>query len=550
MTMMPRPTLASRFLLIVAVGAVLPLALVGVWLTRAAQRAGVSLLRDQIEHAATAVASEIDRRWSVREGELRLLAGNSSAVAVVNEAAVPSADSAYLLQLAQSFSGSIPSVAYVDATGRERWSFTRAVDDRRPEAARLGSMGSPTTTVAVELPVDSAGTARGKLIARVSVSSVVPVDIGRTLVPGASLTIFDASEAQVWGTGEPTVFPTNSAKARGAEIVSRSASLAPLRVVVAAPSEPYVAPFERAARIGVGVLMLVALGALAMSIVLTTRVTQSLHRLVDAATAVAAGDLQRTVHEPADDEIGRLARAFNAMIESLRRTLSELASQRALAAVGEFAASLSHEVRNSLTAVHVDLQHARRHLPPDHPAMPLVARTLESVRQLDATVSGALRVARSGQTAKKRVDLDAVLQRAMHAAAPSFAERGATLDEIAGSASPAIEGDAAALEQLFLNLLINAAQASPPGSRARLERETTTAHVTVRVVDVGSGIDATLLPSLGTPFVTTKPFGTGLGLPIAQRIVAAHGGDLSFESTTETGTIAVVRLPLGPASRS
>jgi len=544
MTTMPRPTLASRFLLIVAVGAVLPLALVGVWLTRAAQRAGVSLLRDQIEHAASAVASEIDRRWSLRDGELRLLAGNSSAAAVVSGATVSSADSAYLLDLARSMSGSIPSVAYVDATGRERWSFTRAVDDRSLENARIGLMSSPTTTVAVEMPIDSAGATHGKLVARVNVSSVVPIDIGRTLVPGASLTIFDASQAQVWGTGEPTVFPTNGTHPRGAEIVSRSPSLAPLRVVVAAPSEPYVAPFERAARIGVGVLMLVALGALAMSIVLTTRVTRSLHRLVDAATAVAGGDLQRTVHEPTDDEIGRLARAFNAMTESLRRTLSELAGQRALAAVGEFAASLSHEVRNSLTAVHVDLQHARRHLSPDHPAMPLVARTLESVRRLDATVSGALRVARSGQAAKRRVDLDAVLQRAVHAAAPSFAERGATLDEIAGTPSPPLEGDSAALEQLFLNLLINAAQASPPGSRARLERETTDAHVTIRVVDVGSGIDASLLPSLGTPFVTTKPFGTGLGLPIAQRIVAAHGGDLLFESTSQSGTTAVVRLPL------
>jgi two-component system NtrC family sensor kinase len=281
-----------------------------------------------------------------------------------------------------------------------------------------------------------------------------------------------------------------------------------------------------------------------MSIVLTTRVTRSLHRLVDAATAVAAGALQRGVDEPAEDEIGRLAGAFNAMTESLRRTLSELAGQRALAAVGEFAASLSHEVRNSLTAVRVDLQHARRNLSSDHPAMPLVARTLESVRRLDATVSGALRVARSGQAVKTRVDLDDVLRRAMHAAAPSFAERGATLDDISGSPSPPLEGDAAALEQLFLNLLINAAEASPPGGHVRLERETNAAHITVRVVDVGVGIDASLLPSLGTPFITTKAFGTGLGLPIARRIVAAHGGDLSFESSSQSGTTAVVRLPV------
>jgi signal transduction histidine kinase len=538
-----RPALATKFLLIVALGAVLPLALVGAWLTGAAQRAGVTLLHDQISHAATVIAAELDRRWALRDGELRLLAGNSSAAAIVSGMTVSPADSAYLLQLARSMSASIPSFAYVDATGRERWSFARAADDRDLDSARTGSIRPPTATIVIELPIDVPGAEPGKLVARVNLSSVIAVDIGQALVPDATLAVFDASGAQRWGTGEPSVAQTNGRKPRGTEVVSRSASLAPLRVVVAAPSDPYVAPFERAARIGVGVLMLVALGALVMSIVLTTRVTQSLHSLVDAATAVAAGDLQRTVDETADDEIGRLARAFNAMTESLRRTLTELAGQRALAAVGEFAASLSHEVRNSLTAVRVDLQHARRNLSPDHPAMPLVARTLESVRRLDATVSGALRVARSGQ-AKTQVDLDAVLERAMHAAAPSFAERGATLDEISGSPSPPLEGDSAALEQLFLNLLINAAQASPAGGRARLERETTDAHITVRVVDVGSGIDASLLPSLGTPFVTTKLFGTGLGLPIAQRIVAAHGGDLSFESSSQSGTTAVVRLPL------
>jgi len=537
-----RLALATKFLLIVALGAVLPLALVGVWLTRAAQRAGVTMLHDQISHAATVIAAELDRRWTLRDGELRLLAGNSSAAAIVGGMTVLPADSAYLLQLARSMSASIPSFAYVDATGRERWSFARAADDRDLDSARTGSIRPPTATIVVELPIDVPGAEPGKLVARVSLSSVISLDIGRALVPDATLAIFDATGAQRWGTGESDA-QTNGGKPRGTEVVSRSASLAPLRVVVAAPSDPYVAPFERAARIGVGVLMLVALGALVMSIVLTTRVTQSLHGLVDAATAVAAGDLQRTVDETADDEIGRLARAFNAMTESLRRTLTELAGQRALAAVGEFAASLSHEVRNSLTAVRVDLQHARRNLSPDHPAMPLVARTLESVRRLDATVSGALRVARSGQ-AKTQVDLDAVLERAMHAAAPSFAERGATLDEISGSPSPPLEGDSAALEQLFLNLLINAAQASPTGGRARLERETDGAHITVRVVDVGSGIDASLLPSLGTPFVTTKPFGTGLGLPIAQRIVAAHGGDLSFQSSSQSGTTAVVRLPL------
>jgi signal transduction histidine kinase len=290
--------------------------------------------------------------------------------------------------------------------------------------------------------------------------------------------------------------------------------------------------------------MLVALIALAMSIILTRQATESLRRLADAATAVAAGDLTRTVDATSHDEIGTLARAFNAMTESLRRTLSDLAGQRALAAVGEFAATLSHEIRNSLTAVRVDLQHARRHLPPEHAETKLVARALDSVRRLDTVVTGALRVARGGQVARTRVDLDVILERAVRSAAPAFAERGAELEPPRGDRQLTVDGDSGALEQLFLNLLINAAQASPPGTTARIEVESAGSCAIVRVIDSGSGMDPTIRSTVGAPFVTTKADGTGLGLPIARRIAESHGGRLTLEAEASAGTAATVRLPL------
>jgi signal transduction histidine kinase len=294
--------------------------------------------------------------------------------------------------------------------------------------------------------------------------------------------------------------------------------------------------------------MVVALVALVLSVVLTRRVTRSLEQLADAATAVAAGDLQRTVRESGDDEVGRVARAFNAMTESLRRSLGELSDQRALAAVGEFAASLSHEVRNSLTAVGVDLQHATRRLPDDSAGRPLVTRALESVRRLDATVSSALRVARSGQVAKCRVDLQAVLHRAIQSAEPSFLFHHALLDPLDQHRTVFVDGDTGALEQLFLNLLINAAQASPSGARVRVEIHPGESHVAVRVTDRGAGIPSEVSTQLGTLMRSTKPYGSGLGLPIARRIAMAHGGDITFEATPERGTTAVVSLPLASTS--
>src|SRR5262245_19797198 len=139
------------------------------------------------------------------------------------------------------------------------------------------------------------------------------------------------------------------------------------------------------------------------------------------------------------------------MTEGLRRTIAELSQQRALAAVGEFAASLSHDVRNSLTAIRVDLQHALRHVPPDNPGAPLGARALDSVRRLDTSVTSALRVARSGHVAKSPIELGSVLRRAIASAEPTFLERGAVLEPLPSHPDVSVSGDAAAIEQLFLN---------------------------------------------------------------------------------------------------
>src|SRR5581483_130535 len=147
----------------------------------------------------------------------------------------------------------------------------------------------------------------------------------------------------------------------------------------------------------------------------------------------AAGDLQRAVVPAGSRETVQLAHAFNAMTESLRSTLAELSGQKALVAVGEFAASLAHEVRNSLTAIRVDLQHAARHVPPEQAAAPLIGRTLDTVRRLDSTVTGALRVARSGQSPMERVSLRPIVERAMRLAEPTFTNAGGSLEPLSAN---------------------------------------------------------------------------------------------------------------------
>lgn len=541
-------SLRAKFLLIVLLGAVLPLALMGFWLTRTAVRSGRALLRGQLEAAVGGIASDVQGKWTLREGELHLLANNSvvrtALAAPAARLAVP--DSAYLLQLFAAVHHAIPSVSYVDAGGRERWSFHEAETGLSAIAPgrEQRTTAAQSRTFPIEMPVRSEdGRGLGALRARIRLSGVLASDSGQHLVPGAVFAVLDA-RGVVFSSAPDTLDLATPAAQPGWEIVTRSLESPPLRLVLASPSAPFVRPFEQAARLGLGLLMVVALVALLVSGILTGRVTGSLEHMAVAAEAVAGGDLKRRVEVGGRDEVGRLAEAFNTMTESLRRTLAELSQQRALAAVGEFAASLAHEVRNSLTAIRIDLQHAVRRLPPGSAAVPLVTRTLDSVRRLDSAVTGALRVARSGQNPMIRVDLGLLLRHAMASAEPSFAASGATLDPLAPECDAVeVDGDAAALEQLFLNLLLNAAEALKAGERARVGVDCVDDQVVVRISDDGSGVESGELAAVGTVLHSSKPDGTGLGLPIARRIAAAHGGDLKIESAVGKGTTVFVTLP-------
>jgi signal transduction histidine kinase len=319
-------------------------------------------------------------------------------------------------------------------------------------------------------------------------------------------------------------------------------------LVLAAPLDAYVQPFERVARTGAITLAVVAMLALVLSAFLTTRLTSSLERLAVAADAVASGDLAHRIDGRGAAEVTRVAAAFNSMTESLQRTLDELSKRQALAAAGEFAASLSHEVRNGLTAIRVDLQRAEDKTAADAPSRPLITRALENVKRLDGTVTGSLRAARSGQRPRRRLDLGPVAEAAAQGAESTFAEHGATLSPVAASIPSAwVLGDAIALEQLLLNLLLNSAQAMGPGGRASLVVDIDGADVRVVVTDSGAGIPAADLERALDPFFSTKADGTGLGLPIARQIAAAHGGSLKIESVAGNGTRVEVRLPLAAA---
>ena len=142
------------------------------------------------------------------------------------------------------------------------------------------------------------------------------------------------------------------------------------------------------------------------------------------------------------------------------------------------------------------------------------------------------------------VDLRVPLNAAYRGAALEFAARDAMLEPLTNGSPPmCVNGNSAALEQLFLNLLLNSAQALDPGGRAGVELSTSSTDHTLIVWDTGRGLTGEARARAFEPFYSTKAEGTGLGLAIVKRVVSAHAGRVEIEGVSSGGTRVRVTLP-------
>ena len=508
--------------------ALVPLALLALWLARASGRAGETLLTRRLEAAVLSAANEAGVRWVALRSALLDLAD-------VVEVRRALGDTVGAMSAPAVLPTAVRYAVVRDAAGALRWAraadTTTATGDVFRPVLTLWSRGAagPIGSLEAALP----GSAIVRATAATGGTTLGAFD-RRTGLPLLA-TPFDpdlANRATFNWNGERWL------------VARRTLDEPPIEIVAAAPVADYEAPFADAARRGVVALLVVAVLSTLATVLLTRRLTRALGDLALAADGVSRGEMGRTVPVPGSEELGRLAEAFNTMSESLRRTLDSLARRESLAAVGEFAASLSHEVRNPLTAMRIDLQRVEEKLDPDSPLRAPLGRALRGVNRLQHTVSGALRVARSGRVARAPVDILVPLDAAMHASEPEMQSAGARVVVDTGDAPLVVLGDAAALEQLFLNLLLNAAQAfDAPGGVVRVRAGADATHARVEVEDGGRGMSPEALATAFDPFVTTRAEGTGLGLAIARRIAAAHGGELSLSSTPSAGTTATVTIP-------
>lgn len=549
-------SLRTKFLLITLVGAVVPMGLVGYWLTAAARQSGAELLHERLDTTLANVALEVGNRWVEQRSALLSLAEDSGVRRGLQSGAPGAPIPVLGLRLSYpSVRDELQLVLVRDAKQQARWVLApdAAGNPELVPAAESLRVGDPRPgeVVVVNVPVIDPGskTRLGMVEARIRAAGMLPVGSGSTVGAGAVIAMVDrTSGASVVPVPfDVALLGQERFQWEGGQWLTARRSLdePAVDLFAAAPLDAYVAPFERAAARGLFALLLVATAAIAVATLLTRRITRSLQDLAAAAAAVAAGDLDRQVTPRGDDEVSRVTRAFNAMTDNLRRTLRELSQQQAVAAVGEFASALAHEVRNPLSAIRLNLQHLDETAKDQAALREPLGHALRDIERLNRTVAAALRVARSGRTSLEPIELWPVLDAATRAALPEFVAHGALLDlgEPEARAPVRVRGDAAALEQLFLNLLLNAAQALTAGGRAGITVEASGRAVVVVVWDTGGGMTPAERERVFDPFYSTKPEGTGLGLTLARRIVAAHGGAIDIESAPGAGTRVRVTLP-------
>jgi len=263
---------------------------------------------------------------------------------------------------------------------------------------------------------------------------------------------------------------------------------------------------------------------------------------------------------PIEYQGGPAVLAFARDVTERKRMEIKLLEADRLTALGVLSAGVAHEINNPLAYVLLNLEYLKRELPKaaNDPSRieSLMVRVQDACHGADrvASIVRDLRTfARGEETARQPVGLETVIEAAVNIAYPEIRTRARL--ERRYQTVPAVDGNAGRLEQVFLNLLLNATQAFAEDSEEadNLIRITLRAdgdEVVAEVADNGPGIPADLLGRIFDPFFTTKPVGvgTGLGLPICRGIVQTHGGEITVDSKPGSGATFTLRFPASKLS--
>jgi two-component system sensor histidine kinase HydH len=241
------------------------------------------------------------------------------------------------------------------------------------------------------------------------------------------------------------------------------------------------------------------------------------------------------------------AATIREQIAALAATRARLAQTEKLAALGQLATAIAHEVRNPLAVMRSAAQGLLEGPDPvDDETRRASHFMVAEIDRLHSVVTSLLAFARPVQLRRQAVDVPALLERTERLAREEAAQNGVRLQRRPAPADAVVFGDPDLLCQVLLGLVANAAEAAGDTGDVLLEAERRPDAIDLVVADSGPGVAPELRARIFEPFFTTRPKGTGLGLAVARQIVEAHAGSISVQDRPGGGARFVVRLPLHP----
>jgi signal transduction histidine kinase len=355
-----------------------------------------------------------------------------------------------------------------------------------------------------------------------------------------------------WG-GAP-VRSVNAGRRSGAMLVGADAATTGWLVATALDYDEFAAPFVSARRQYIAIVSFVLVLIMSALLLGFRSNMRRLTAIAEAADEIGRGRFDVWLPPPTGDEIGSVSLALGRMMSRLATTMRRMEVRRSMAAVGEMATYLSHEIRNPLSAVRLNLQMLSRDMergsvPED--AEELINLSLSELNRLENVVKTVLEVGRTDRSAAGTCDAHAVVRETMQVMQAKFRGARVFIEPRLAAEDAQVAISSAALRGVVVNLLLNALDALDDrmGGIVRvntgIDADPDRRWFELRVSDNGPGVPEHLRARIFDPFFTTKPTGHGIGLATAIRVVEECGGFIRYETAAWSGGAEfVIDLPL------
>lgn len=252
---------------------------------------------------------------------------------------------------------------------------------------------------------------------------------------------------------------------------------------------------------------------------------------------------QKHAHQQAAQRLEESYRTLSTQADQIIEIEEQLRRADRLSTLGELSAGLAHEIRNPLGSIRGTAEILKDGVAPDDPRFEFAEILVKEVDRLNRVLEDFLRFARQAPMERGRFDFNAIVGEVLDLTRRQ-AERSHVKVIVRQVELPQLDGDGGQIRQALLNLVLNALQAMPTGGQLTVSTSRTGDQAEVVIADTGPGIPAGEEVRIFKTFVTTRPDGTGLGLPISQRIIASHGGQITVASLPGAGATFTVALPL------